>query len=187
MWLSSRTSCKVSCRSQKSSAQSPPREGAVRSACCASRALTDGCRVKVIAMCGPPLPRRNPMVRLIADDGDRRAPLAWTIELRDVDPLPCPERDGPVAHREGHRIADEHGLHVRRPVPFGVRVLRAAWHRALECREEVPLDVRIGILVDEDRSGRVRHGHRDDSVLDLRTRDGRLDTWRDVDGLLAAG
>src|SRR2546427_3017886 len=121
----------------------------------------------------------------LADDSYGRAPLARPIELGEVDALPCAERDVAFSHRERHGVAHENRLDVRGTVSFGVRVARVLRHSAFECCEEVFADVRVGVLVHEDRRGRVRDAHRDHAVPHLRSGNGRLHARRDLDGLLA--
>src|SRR2546425_262690 len=65
--------------------------------------------------------------RSLADDSYGRGPFARSIELGEIDSLPCAERDRAVAHRKSHGVANEHRLDVSRSVTFGVRVLRVAW------------------------------------------------------------
>src|SRR5919201_1186845 len=121
----------------------------------------------------------------VADDSYGRAAMSWSIELGEVDALPRAEGDLAVTHRERHRVPDEHRLHVRGTVSFGVLVPRIAGNGAFERGEEIALHVGVGVLVDEHPRGRVRDRHRDDPVGDLRTGDRGLDPRGDVDRLLA--
>ena len=49
--------------------------------------------------------------------------------------------------------------------------------------KDVPLNVRVGILIDRDRRGRVGHKEMADSVFDSHFPDCRRDTPRDVNHL----
>src|SRR5216683_4750982 len=122
---SSRTSCSVSCRSQKSSAQSPPRERAVRSARSASRADTTGVRVIVSVLLMP-----SPLVaadggggmvrRLVADDSDRELTFARSVVLREEDALPCAEQELAIMHGQAHVVPGQHCFDVRVGVALGM-------------------------------------------------------------------
>src|SRR5438445_7934421 len=104
-----------------------------------------------------------------ADDSYGRAPLTRPVELREVDALPCAERDLAFSHRERHGVAHENRLDVRGTVSFGVRVARVLRHSAFECCEEVFADVRVGVLVHEDRRGCVSVAHSYIAVQYLRS------------------
>src|SRR6266571_2822133 len=134
---SSRTSCSVSCRSQKSSAQSPPRERAVRRARSASRADTTGVRVIVSVLLMP-----SPLVaadggggmvrRLVADDSDRDVTIARSVVLREVDALPCAEQELAGMYREAYVVAGQHGFDVRVGISLSVVELLFARHELSE-------------------------------------------------------
>ena len=74
---------------------------------------------------------------------------------------------------------------MRRAVAFGMRVFRIARDYALEGGQEVLLHIRIGVLVDEDRRGRMCDGHGYEPITYLRARHCGLHTRRDIDRLLA--
>src|SRR6267378_1772856 len=123
--------------------------------------------------------------RSVADDSYGRGSFAWTVKLREIDSLPRAERDCAVAHWKGQRAPDEHRLDVRRPVAFSVRVLRVARDRSVERIEEILPDIRVRILVHEDRGSRVRDADGHDPVADLRACDRGLHARGDIDRLLA--
>ena len=123
--------------------------------------------------------------RSVADDSYGRGPFARSIELGEVETLPRAEPDLTVAYRKRHAVADEDRFDVRGTISFGVRVLRIARDHSLECGEQVFLHIGIGVLVYEDRRGRVPDADGDKSVTYLRARNRRLHARRDVDGLLA--
>src|SRR6266511_4300261 len=125
--------------------------------------------------------------RSVADDSYGRGPFTRSIELGEVETLPRAEFDLTVAYRERHAVADEDRFDVRGTISFGVRVLRIARDHSLECSEQVFLHIGIGVLVHEDRRGRVRDADGDDSVTYFRARDRRLHARRDIDRLLAFG
>src|SRR5436190_24157319 len=90
--------------------------------------------------------------RSVADDSYGRGPFARSIEFREIDSLPSAERDCAVAHRKSYRVANEHGLDMRGPVTFAVRVLRIARDRSFQCSEDVFLHVGVRVLVHEYRA-----------------------------------
>src|ERR671934_1850239 len=122
---------------------------------------------------------------LIPDDSYGRVTFTRPIELREVDPLPGPERDRAVAYGKRHRRADQDRFHVRRAVSLGVRVRRVARDRALERGEDVLLHIRVGVFVHEHPGGRVCDRHRDDAVGDRAPRHRGFDPGGDVDRLFA--
>src|SRR5438105_11768463 len=123
--------------------------------------------------------------RSLADDSYGRGPFAWSIELCEVKTLPRAERYFSVTDCERHAVADEDCFDVRRAVPFGMRVFRIAGDHSLERREEVLLHIRVGVLVDEDRRGRMCDGHGYEPITYLRACHCGLHTRRDIDRLLA--
>src|SRR5437867_5075518 len=125
--------------------------------------------------------------RSVADDSYGRGPFARSIELGEVETLPPAELDLTVAYWKRHAVADDDRFDVRGTISFGVRVLRIARDHSLECGEQVFLHIGIGVLVHEDRRGRVRDADGNEPVTYLRARDRRLHARRDVDRLLAFG
>src|SRR5437867_1280764 len=125
--------------------------------------------------------------RSVPDDSYGRGAFTRSVELREVQTLPCPERDLPIAYREGHAVADQDCLDVSGAVSFGMRVLRVAGHGPLECGEQIFLHVGVRVLVHEDGRGRMRDRDGDDPVSNLRARHRGLHTRCDIDGLLALG
>src|SRR5207237_1024590 len=62
-------------------------------------------------------------------------------------------------------------------------VVTVIGHEPRERREQVALHIGVGILIDEDPRGRVRHGHDADPVLDAGLSDLIRHARGDVDGL----
>src|SRR5712691_996539 len=122
--------------------------------------------------------------RSVADDSYGRGPFARSIELGEVQTLPCPEFDRTVAYRERHAVTDEDRFDMSRSVPFGVRVRGIARNHSLERREDVFLHIGVRVLVYEDGRGRVRDTHTDQPVTYFRARDRRLHARGDIDRLL---
>src|SRR5206468_5678270 len=125
--------------------------------------------------------------RSVADDSYGRGPFARSIELGEVETLPRAELDLTVAYWKRHAVADEDRFDVRGTISFGVRVLRIARDHSLECSEQVFLHIGVGVLVHEDRGGRVGDAHGDKSVTYLRARDRCLHARCDIERLLAFG
>src|SRR2546423_12610127 len=123
--------------------------------------------------------------RSVADDSYGRAPFAGAIELGKIHTLPCAQRDGALAYREGHAVADQDRLDVSRAVSFGVFVFRSTRDHSLKRALEVFLHIGVRVLIHEDRRGRVGDAHGHDSVSDLRACDRDLHAGGDVDRFLA--
>src|SRR6266446_6166909 len=88
--------------------------------------------------------------------------------LGNIDALPRAERERSTNHRNVKRHAGKHGLHMRRHVvgPFGI-MSPGGIHgcKAIERTRKIAAHVRIGILLDDQRSRSMPHEEKQRTVL----------------------
>ncbi len=108
---------------------------------------------------------------------------ARAVELSEVDALPAPEPELPVADREGHVCAHEDRLDVPGRVSLRVPIVTIVGNLLRERREDVSLHVGVGVLVHEHTSRRVGDGHHTDAASYLAPPDNVNDLRGDVERL----
>src|SRR5437899_10633913 len=123
--------------------------------------------------------------RSVADDSYGRAPLTRSVELGEVDALPCAEHELAFVYRKRHIVTDEHRFDVRRGISFAMTVVSVLRNELRELRQHVTLHVRVGVLVHEDRRGRVRDIYYAYTFAHFGSRDRRSHARRHVDRRLA--
>jgi len=123
--------------------------------------------------------------RSVADDSYGRAPLTWSIELGEVDALPCAEHELALVYRKRHIVTDEHRFDVRGGISFRMTVVAVLRNDLRELVQQITLHVRIGVLVHKDGRGGVRDIYHADTFAHLRSCDRRAHAGCHVDGRLA--
>src|SRR6266516_3125554 len=123
--------------------------------------------------------------RSVADDSYGRGALSWSIELSEVNALPCAEHELAFMYRKRHIVTDEHRFDVRRGISFGMTVVAVLRNELCELVQQITLHVRVGILVHEDRRGGVRDVYHAYTFAHFRSCDRRSHARRHVDGRLA--
>jgi hypothetical protein len=121
----------------------------------------------------------------IAYDSDENGTLARAIELAQKNALPGTERELPVLDKNGLAGAGEDGLHVRIGVAFRVAVGPLVGNQSIENAFDIAGHVRIGVFVDGDARGSVRHEDVAESATHAGIADCVFDFPRDIDKLRA--
>src|SRR5439155_2279352 len=122
--------------------------------------------------------------RSVADDSYGRAPLTWSVELGEVNALPCAEHELAFVYRERHIVTDEHRFDVRRGISFGMTIISVLRNELRELMQQVTLHFRVCVLVHEDRRGGVRDIYDAYTFAHFGSRDRRSHARRHVDGRL---
>src|SRR2546428_4585038 len=122
--------------------------------------------------------------RSVADDSAGRAALAWSIELGKIYALQRAEHEFAFTYRKRHIVTDEHRFDVGRCISFAMTVVSVLRNELRELRQQVTLHVRVGVLVHEDRRGRVRDIYHAYTLAHFGSRDRRSHARCHVDGRL---
>ena len=93
---------------------------------------------------------------------------ARAVELTEIDALPDTEQQLPVLDENGLARADGRAFQMRIRVPLSVPERRAVRERRVKAERQVMLHVRVGVLVDRDRAGRVRAENDRNAALNAR-------------------
>lgn len=94
-------------------------------------------------------------------------PDAGTIKLAEENALPHAELQAATRHDDLHGRTDQRGFHVRGRVPASVLVGRILPRReGLELRQNIAHHMRVRVLIDGHRAGRVRREDRYDTIGD---------------------
>src|SRR4029077_19349909 len=106
--------------------------------------------------------------------------LARAVEVGEVDALPATQHESPTAN--GHRLRgpDEGGLDMGRGVALGVLVVALPGHERFEGGEDVSKSVWVGVFIDKDARGRVRHVNLAEAGFHTAFADHPLHALRDV-------
>lgn len=94
-------------------------------------------------------------------------PFSRSVELREVNALPPTELELAITYRDRHIGADEGRLDMRVRVSFSVLELIVMGHELSEMRDEVALNIRVGVLIHEHTGGRVERRDEADPLSHL--------------------
>ena len=109
--------------------------------------------------------------RSVADDSYGRAPLARSVELREVHALPGAEHELTFVHRKRHVVTDEDRFDVRGGISFRMTVVTVLRNDLRELKQQITLHIRVGVLIHEYRCGCMRNVYHTYTFADLRPRD----------------
>jgi len=120
---------------------------------------------------------------LIGRRSDQDLSRPRTVKLAEENGLPRPENGPALFNEDGLRRPEKGGFDVGGGVSLRMPVTVGERDDPVQDGKDVSLNIRVGILIDRDRRGRVGHKEMADAVFDPRFPDCRRDTLRDVDHL----
>ena len=94
--------------------------------------------------------------RSVADDSYGRAPLAWSIELREEHALPLAKNELALVYLKRHVVTYEHGIDVRSGISFRMTVVAVLRNDLRELMQQIALHIVVRVLVHKYSRGRMR-------------------------------
>src|SRR5687767_4097128 len=123
--------------------------------------------------------------RSVADDSYGRAPLARSIELREVHALPRAEHELALMYRKRHVVTNKDRFDVRSGISFRMTVVTVLGNDLRELKQQIALHIRVGVLVHKYRRRGVRNIYHAYTFADLRARDRGAHARGHIHGRLA--